>query len=226
MKAMIFAAGRGERMRPLTDTTPKPLIELAGEPIIVHAIRACKEAGIEEIVINLSYKADMIQEALGDGSRWGVTLHYSQEADPPLETAGGVIKALPLLGPDPFIALSGDVWSNYDLRQLYLRTGSLKLAHLIFVPNPDFHQKGDFGLNENGVVVDHPYDRYTYGNIGLFHPDLFKNLPVQRLGLGALFRQHLSTGEITGEIFSGEWFNIGTLEELARAQQQLKETLS
>jgi MurNAc alpha-1-phosphate uridylyltransferase len=226
MKAMIFAAGRGERMRPLTDITPKPLILLAGQPLIVHAILACQQAGIRDIIINVSYKAETIMQALGDGSHWGVNIHYSQEAEPPLETAGGIIKALPLLGHDPFIALSGDIWTNYDLRQLIHRADSVKLAHLIMVPNPDFKTQGDFVLQSNRVLSNAGSDRLTYGNIGLFHPDLFQNLPVERLGLGALLHQHLNSGHITGELYTGEWFNIGTIDQLAQAEHMLKETLS
>lgn len=225
MKAMIFAAGRGDRMRPLTDTTPKPLLMLAGQPIIVHTILACKAAGIEEIVINVSYKAAMIMEALGNGSRWDVNIHYSQEGEPPLETAGGIIKALPLLGSEPFVALSGDIWTSYDLGHLFSCLSDLELAHLVMVKNPDFNPKGDFCLMPSGILSRDEGQRLTYGNIGLFHPDLFAGLPVQRLGLGALLREYLDSGKISGEYFTGEWFNIGTPADLAHAQSVLKETL-
>lgn len=225
MRAMIFAAGRGERMRPLTDKTPKPLLMLAGQPLIVHAILACRQANITEIVINVSYKSGEIMSALGNGSQWGVQIQYSQEDDPPLETAGGIIKALPLLGDKPFVAISGDIWSNYDLSLLFPHVEKLKLAHLVMVKNPDYHDRGDFALLPNGVLSGEETVRLTYGNIGLFHPDLFKNLPVQRLGLGNLLRDHLNSGKLTGEYFSGDWFNIGTIEQLQLAEEQLKETL-
>lgn len=225
MKAMIFAAGRGERMRPLTDTTPKPLLMLAGQPIIVHAILACKQSGINDLVINVSYKAELIMTALGDGSQWGVRIQYSQEDEPPLETAGGIIKALSLLGSDPFIALSGDIWSNYDLTHLISRADQIKLAHLVMVPNPDFKTQGDFSLSTQGILSDQGDNLLTYGNMGLFHPDLFKGIPLQRLGLGKVLRDHLSSGLITGEKFSGEWFNIGTVEQLTRAENMLRESL-
>lgn len=225
MKAMIFAAGRGERMRPLTDTTPKPLLTLAGQSLIAHAILACKQAGIEQIIINVSYKAEMIMQALGNGSEWGVNIQYSQEGEPPLETAGGIIKALPLLGDEPFIAMSGDIWTNYDLSLLLPRANQVTLAHLVMVKNPDYNTKGDFCLLPNGILSTSDDLRLTYGNIGLFHPDLFKNLPVQRMGLGNLLRDHLASGKITGEYFHGEWLNIGTPEQLQHAQDVLKETL-
>jgi len=226
MKAMIFAAGRGERMRPLTDNVPKPLLMLAGQPLIVHAILSCKNAGIDQIVVNVSYKADLIMKELGDGSQWGVSIQYSQEGEPPLETAGGIIKALPLLGEKPFIVMSGDIWTNYDLSLLLSRTKQVKLAHLVMVKNPEDNPNGDFCLMPNGVLSTSDNVRLTYGNIGLFHPHLFNDLPVQRLGLGNLLRDYLKSGDITGEYFNGEWLNIGTPAQLAQAQHVLKETLS
>lgn len=225
MKAMIFAAGRGERMRPLTDETPKPLLMLAGKPLIVHAILACKAAGIRDIVINVSYKADKIMQALGDGSTWHVNIQYSKESEPPLETAGGIIKALPLLGDEPFIAMSGDIWTNYDLSVLFPHAQNLKLAHLVMVPNPDYNEKGDFALLPNGEISDNQTARLTYGNIALLHPTLFAGLPEQRLGLGTLLRKHLHTHNITGEEYKGPWLNIGTPAELLHAESHLKETL-
>jgi MurNAc alpha-1-phosphate uridylyltransferase len=201
------------------------LIPLAGQPLIVHGILACKQAGITQIIINLSYKSEMIRQALGDGSRWSVNIEYSLEGEPPLETAGGIVKALPLFENAPFIAMSGDIWTNYDLSQLASRIKTLKLAHLIMVPNPDFKTQGDFVLMPHGVLSDEGSDRCTYGNIGLFHPDLFKDLPGERLGLGKLLYRYLDSGQITGELYTGEWFNIGTAEQLTQAEHMLKETL-
>lgn len=224
MKAMIFAAGRGERMRPLTDTVPKPLLLIGDKPIIVHAIEACREAGITELVINLSYLADIIMEALGDGSRWGVKLHYSIEGDPPLETAGGIINALPLLGSDPFLVFSADVWTRYDLSTLVTRASQVKLAHLVLVPNPSYHPTGDFVLLPDGTLCDEASGRYTYGSFGILHPKLFEGFPVQRMRLGSLLYDNLKTGFITGELYQGPWYNMTTPEDLYQAQEALKET--
>lgn len=220
MKAMIFAAGRGERMRPLTDTTPKPLLELAGKPLIVQNIERCKAAGIEDIVINVSYHADKIKAALGDGSKFGVRIQYSHE-DPVLETAGGVIKALPLLGDKPFLGLAADVWADLNLQSLIAQAEHVDYAHLVLVDNPEFHPDGDFALMD-GVVKPSGKPRYTYSSIGIYHPKMFADLPEQRLGLGELLHQHLSHGKITGEHYQGKWFNLGTPEQLETAERLLK----
>lgn len=225
MKAMIFAAGRGERMRPLTDTLPKPLLTLADKPIIVHAIEACKLAGITELVLNVSYLADKIMNALGDGSAFGVTLHYSIEGSPPLETAGGIIKALPLLGPEPFLVFSGDIWTAYDLRSLVAQAAQVELAHLVLVPNPSYHPEGDFVLLPDGRLSDEINGRYTYGNLGIFHPKLFEGLPEQRLRLGKVLYDNLKSGKITGELYTGPWFNMTTPHDLYQAEKTLKETV-
>jgi MurNAc alpha-1-phosphate uridylyltransferase len=223
MKAMIFAAGRGERMRPLTDNYPKVLLPLAGKPLIVHSILACKAAGIDEIVINLSYQGEKIRQALGEGREWGVRLQYSEEGEPALETAGGIIQALPLLGDQPFLALSGDIYTHYPLQDLIRRADQLDLAHLILVPNPDFKTQGDFGLDPKGILSSRSGSPLTYGNMGIFHPCLFEGIPVQRLGLGKVIRDQLDSGRISGECYEGPWFNLGTPEQLLHAERVLKE---
>jgi MurNAc alpha-1-phosphate uridylyltransferase len=163
--------------------------------------------------------------SLGDGSQWDVRIQYSEEGEPPLETAGGIVKALPLLGEDPFVVMSGDIWTNYDLTELLSKSSQVRFAHLVMVKNPDYHPDGDYGLLPNGQLIACDDNRYTYGSFGLYHPDLFKDLPVERLGLGKLFREKLDTGFITGELFEGKWFNIGTPEDLILAQDELKEML-
>jgi len=221
MKAIIFAAGRGERMRPLTDTTAKSLLMLAGKPLIVHNIERCQQAGIKDIVINVSYKGDEIKQALGDGSRFGVSIQYSTE-DEALETAGGIIKALPLLGDKPFIAISADIWADFDLKKLSMQPLNNALAHLLLVNNPDFHPRGDFTLID-GIVCQGAQPRFTYANAGIYHPALFQPLPEQKLSLGALLNERLSEGKVTGEVFEGHWFNLGTPEQLKHAELALKE---
>jgi N-acetyl-alpha-D-muramate 1-phosphate uridylyltransferase len=168
--ALILAAGRGERMRPLTDTTPKPLLEVHGKPLIVHHIEKLAAAGVNYIAINTSHLADQFPEALGDGSRWGVRIRYSYEGPTPLETGGGMLKALPLLGSEPFIVVSADIWSDIDYAALPWEPEGV--AHLVMVPNPDFHPKGDFALLD-GKLYDEETpagaERLTFGNVGARH---------------------------------------------------------
>lgn len=209
---MILAAGRGERMRPLTDVKPKPLLEVRGKPLIVHHIERLAAAGFEEIVINIAHLGYMIPEALGDGSRWNVTLHYSDEQkEGALESAGGIVKALPLLGDEPFLAVNGDVWTDYPFENVFDLSDAL--AHLVLVPNPEHNPKGDFGL-ENMRAVSEAQRRFTFSGIGYYHPMLFEGLPYGKRALGPLLREAMASERITAELYEGEWRDIGTPERL------------
>ncbi len=215
MKAMILAAGRGERMRPLTDRTPKPLLEAGGKPLIVHQIERLQRAGFRELLINHAYLGHQIEARLGDGSRWGVRIRYSPE-DPPLETGGGIVQALPMLGPGPFLVTNGDVWMDYPLHRLRLPAGSL--AHLVLVDNPPHHPVGDFSL-EAGLA--RPKPGYTFSGLGLYHPDLFCGCRPDPFPLGALLRQAMRRDQVSAERYSGDWWDIGTPERLAQLDARL-----
>ncbi|HEY4090063.1 MAG TPA: nucleotidyltransferase family protein [Luteibacter sp.] len=218
--ALILAAGRGERMRPLTDTTPKPLLEVHGKPLIVHHIEKLAAAGVKYIAINTSHLADQFPDALGDGSRWGVRLRYSYEGPTPLETGGGMLKALPLLGSEPFIVVSADIWSDIDYATLPLAPAGL--AHLVMVPNPDFHPKGDFSLLD-GVLYDDAAPahakRLTFGNVGVYRPEIVTGEAAGAFKLAPIYRRAIAQGRLSGERYDGFWRNIGSpaqLESLRR----------
>jgi MurNAc alpha-1-phosphate uridylyltransferase len=221
MKAMILAAGRGERMRPLTDTVPKPLLPVAGKPLIQYHIDALAAGGVRDIVINLAWLGSKIQDALGDGSASGVRIHYSDEGDAALETGGGIVNALPLLGDQPFIVVSGDVWSDYPLEQLLARLQPGDLAHFTMVANPEYHRRGDFGVREGRVVDDG--ERLTYANIGVFRPEFFAGSPAGKFPLAPLMRERIHAGRVSGEIYAGKWFNIGTPAQLAELDASLRQ---
>jgi MurNAc alpha-1-phosphate uridylyltransferase len=220
MKAMILAAGRGERMRPLTDTVPKPLLPVAGKPLIQFHIDALAASGIRDIVINLAWLGSRIRDALGDGSASNVRIQYSDEGDAPLETGGGIFNALPLLGEQPFIVVSGDVWSDYPLGQLATRLQSNDLAHFVMVSNPDYHRRGDFGLRDERVVDDG--ERLTYANIGVFRPEFFAGSPAGKFPLAPLMRERIHAGKVSGEFHAGRWFNVGTPAQLAELDASLR----
>ena len=209
---MILAAGLGERMRPLTDHKPKPLLEVAGKPLIVYHIEKLAEAGFEEIIINIAHLGYMIPEALGDGSKWGIKITYSDEQEEgALESAGGIVKALPLLGGEPFLVVNGDVWCDY----LFDSTFDLKddLAHLILVDNPDHNTKGDFALN-NARLSNEGAHQLTFSGIGYYSPELFKKLPYGKSALAPLLRRAIEDDKVSGRLHSGEWRDIGTPERL------------
>lgn len=212
MKAMILAAGRGERLRPLSDTVPKPLLEINGLPLITHHIVRLKQAGIREFIINLFYLGHLIQERLKNGEEFGVNITYSLEKTK-LDTGGGVISALPFLGKEPFLLVSSDIWTNYDFQSLVnLRLKSL--AHLVMVPNPSYHPEGDFYLHQSHVSLTGPSPRLTYANIGLYHPDLFQDfLHHPPFPLSLLLKKAIPQRKITGEVFKQTWENIGTVEQ-------------
>ena len=210
MKAMILAAGRGERMRPLTDHTPKPLLQAGGRPLIEHLIVALVEAGITELVINHAHLGEQVEATLGDGSRWGASIRYSPEAEA-LETAGGIHRALPLLGSDPFLVVNGDIATDFPFATLLGRP--IDLAHLVLVPNPEHHPRGDFGL-QDGKAMDGGDIRYTFGGIGVYRPELFKDCVPGRFPLAPLLRSAMALGSVSGELHQGMWMDIGTMERL------------
>lgn len=221
MKAMILAAGKGERMRPLTLRTPKPLLPVAGIPLIEYHLQALAKAGVEEVVINHAWLGQQIEDALGDGSRFGVGIRYSAEGEP-LETAGGILKALPLLGSEPFVLVNGDVFTDYDFNTL--RAPLKGLAHLVLVDNPEHHPDGDFALYEGEVRVQaHGQLRLTYSGIAVLHPQLFDGCPPGPHKLAPLYRDAMALGQVSGEHFQGLWVDVGTHERLAEAERLLKE---
>lgn len=212
MKAMILAAGLGERMRPLTNHTPKPLLKVCDKPLIVYHIEKLVAAGFEEIIINIAHLGYKLPEVLGDGSKWGTVIHYSDEQEEgALESAGGIIKALPLLGDAPFLVVNGDVWSDYKFNINFDLDDAL--AHIIMVKNPEHHRKGDFGL-EAGCVTQEGEEKYTFSGIGYYSPRLFKALKYGRLALGPLLREAMECGNVRGTLYEGEWRDIGTPERL------------
>lgn len=212
MKAMILAAGRGERLRPLTDTVPKPLLCVRGRPLIEFHVEALCRAGIHELVVNLGWLGAQLREHLGDGSRLGASVAYSEEGYPPLETGGGIHRALGLLGPEPFWVVNGDVFCDFVFDQRQLPPGIL--AHLVLVPNPPQHPQGDFALS-GGRVRDEGADRLTFSGISLLHPALFAGCAPGRFPLAPLLRAAMARDAVTGELFMGAWNDVGTPERLA-----------
>ena len=217
MKAMILAAGRGERMRPLTDSLPKPLLAAGGKPLIVHHIEKLKRAGISELVINHAWLGHKLVAALGDGSVFGVSIHWSAE-ESALETAGGIVQAMPLLGSDPFLVINGDTWIDADYATLVRQPLGSDLAHLWLVPNPPQHPDGDFSL-QAGRVQDAP--ALTFSGVGLYHPAAFAELPSGARKLAPLLRDWMAQGRVGGSLLAGEWRDIGTVERLRALDEQL-----
>lgn len=218
MKAMILAAGRGERMRPLTDIVPKPLLKVAGKALIEYHIEALAKAGITELVINCAWLGQQLINKLGDGSRYGVSITYSDEGDEALETAGGIINALHLLGEKPFIVVNGDIWCDYDFSRLSEQPGGL--AHLVMVANPEHNLKGDFSLGDDDKLQAEGESILTFSGIGVYHPRLFGGLPTGKQPLAPLLRQAMQQNKVTGEIHEGVWLDIGTPERLDELNQQ------
>lgn len=217
MKAMILAAGRGERMRPLTDSLPKPLLAVGGKPLIVHHIEKLAAAGVTTLVINHAWLGHKLLEALGDGSAFGVQIHWSAEASA-LETAGGIVQALPLLGPAPFLVINGDTWLDLDYRTLVTQPLGEDLAHLWLVPNPLQHPGGDFSLNA-GRVQDAP--AFTFSGVGLYDPTAFADLSPGARKLAPLLRDWMAQGRVGGSLLAGEWRDIGTVSRLRELDDQL-----
>jgi MurNAc alpha-1-phosphate uridylyltransferase len=218
--AMILAAGRGERMRPLSDATPKPLLPAGGKPLIVWQIEALARAGFRDIVVNASHLADRLVAVLGDGAAFGVTLKWSLEPEA-LETAGGIATALPLLPPGPALIVSGDIWTTFDYASLLPRAAAMARdpaaprAHLVMVPNPPWHPTGDFVLRD-GMLAEAGGERFVYGNIGLHDTALFDELPRHtKLTMLPLWQDWIRRGWVSGELFAGAWANVGTPDDLA-----------
>lgn len=219
MKAMILAAGRGERMRPLTDSTPKPLLPVGGKPLLQYHVEALAAAGIRDIVINLAWLGGQIRESIGDGSRFGVRIAYSDEGDTALETGGGIVEALPLLG-DSFVVVSGDIWTDYPLGRAAQSLGANDVAHFVVVPNPDFHARGDFAFEDGRLVASG--ERYTYANIGVFRSEFFAGCKRGKFPLAPLMHEWIAKGRVSGELYEGRWRNVGTPAQLAQLDAELR----
>lgn len=222
--AMILAAGRGERLRPLTDETPKPLIEVAGKALIQYHLENLAHAGYKKIIINTAWLADKIHQKLGDGSNYGVSIHYSDEVEA-LETAGGIIKALPLLGEQPFLVINGDIWCDFDFSSLPgIDTPELTTnvqAHLILVDNPDHNQQGDFSL-QDGLVKNTGADMFTFSGIGLYKPDFFSDQQTTIAPLAPLLRRKCEENSISGQLHRGSWTDVGTIERLQKLDGMIR----
>lgn len=224
MRAMILAAGRGERMRPLTDHVPKPLLPVAGVTLIEHGIARLARAGVRDLVINLGYRGAQIREHLGDGAAHGVRIAYSDEGDPPLETGGGIFRALPLLGDAPFVLANADVYADFDFAPLAVRArdfGAHDLGHLVLVPNPAHRPDGDFGL-EGGRARNDGASRLTYSGIAILRPQLFLDCEDGRFPLAPLLRQAAAHDELSAERHEGLWSDVGTPERLSALESTLQ----
>ncbi|NZA27488.1 nucleotidyltransferase family protein [Luteimonas sp. SJ-92] len=231
MKALILAAGLGERMRPLTEHTPKALLAAGGKPLIVWHLERLAARGVRDVVINTSWLARQFPKALGDGTPWNLRIRYSHEGDTPLETGGGLWHALPLLGNEPFIALNGDVWTDFDLARLPAQPAGD--AHLVLVDNPPHHPQGDFRLAVDGDVYDDGSQRLTFAGIGVYRASLFDDwrriigsapgaeAEPPRFRLAPLLRAAMAEGQVTGEHHRGRWTDVGTPQRLAELDRSL-----
>jgi N-acetyl-alpha-D-muramate 1-phosphate uridylyltransferase len=219
MKAMLLAAGRGERMRPITDTLPKPLLRVGGRALIAWHLAALARAGIREVVINLSWLGEQLRAALGDGQEFGVRISWSEEGPVPLETGGGILRAVPLLGPGPFLVVNSDIWTDIDFGRLRLEPGAH--AHLVLVANPPHHPRGDFAL-EGDVIVNRDSERFTYSGVGLYHPEFFHDCTAGRFPLLPLLNRAIAAGRARGEVHRGQWCDVGSPERLASLERGLR----
>lgn len=225
MKAMILAAGLGNRMRPLTLYKPKPLLEVGGKPLIVWHIRKLKEIGVTEIVINSAWLADVLIGALGDGSQFGVQIRWTRE-DEGLETAGGIINALPLLGTEPFILVNGDVWTTFDFSSLLDVNLENDLAHLVFVSNPEQHPNGDFTLAEGRAYTfdqNQQGENLTFSGVSVIHPKMFDGLENGKRPLAPLLKNAMLDGKISAEKMQAAWVDVGTPERLSDLDLQIRQ---
>ena len=227
MHAMILAAGRGERMRPLTDHCPKPLLVVGGKPLIVWHLERLAAAGFECVAINHAHLGNQIEVALGDGSAWGLSIRYSPEIDGALETAGGIAQALPLLGDGPFLVINGDVFCDWNPIKARDVLAPKAQAHLVLVPNPPQHPHGDFALEGSSVTAvpsegGSSTSRHTFSGIGVYQPELFVGIaPGSRAKLAPLLVDAMARGSVSGELHSGDWVDVGTPERLAALDDQL-----
>jgi MurNAc alpha-1-phosphate uridylyltransferase len=230
---MVLAAGRGERMRPITDTLPKPLVPVAGKPLIGYHLDRLARAGIRDVVINLSWLGERIRDALGDGRDYGVSIAYSEEGPVPLETGGGIFKALPLLGTGPFLVVNGDTWTDIDYGRLASGNdakGRLGLndganGHLVLVANPTHNPRGDFGL-EGDVVVERDVDRFTYSGVGVYRPEFFAGCTPGRFPMLPLLKRAIAARLLRGELHRGEWCDVGTPQRLAELDAKVRAELA
>lgn len=242
MKAMILAAGKGERMRPLTLVHPKPLLQAGDQALIEHQLRALAKAGFRDVVVNLSWLGEQIPAALGDGSRYSLAIEYSAEGPEPLETGGGILRALPLLCPmgvEPFLVLSGDVWMDYPYSRLHEQFSrglpAKDQAHLVLVPNPEHNPRGDFVFDAGRVLEPMPgmaantvaatriaaLPRHTFSGLGVYHPSLFNGCEDGTFKLAPLLRTAAVANRVSAELFAGDWLDIGTPERLAALNARL-----
>jgi MurNAc alpha-1-phosphate uridylyltransferase len=219
MRAMILAAGLGTRMGALTDNTPKALLRVAGKPLLQFHLEALARSGFREVVVNHGRMGAQIEAMFGSGETFGLTIHYSAEGEEPLETAGGIRRALSLLGGGPFLVVNADVWTDFDFASLSSQVPAA--AHMVLVPNPAHHAAGDFGLGGT-QVVDSGTHLLTYSGIGVFHPRFFQRLEEGWAPLAPLLRQAIGQGTVTGECYAGQWFDVGTPERLDRIDQLLR----
>lgn len=228
--AMVLAAGRGERMRPLTDSTPKPLLEVAGRPLIEHHLIKLAAAGFKRIVINHAHLGEQIVSALGDGERWNITIQFSAERDA-LETAGGIANSLHLIGSEAFAVVNSDVFSEYDYKGLRvaaqrLRDDGKRLAHLVLVDNPTHNPAGDFALRNGTVALDSD-NKLTFGGLAAYRADMFATVtPGEKKALGPMLKSEVRAGRVSGEHFHGSWTDVGTRERLALANQQANQLMA
>jgi N-acetyl-alpha-D-muramate 1-phosphate uridylyltransferase len=226
MKAMVLAAGRGERLRPITDTMPKPLVPVAGKPLIVYHLEALARADIRDVVINLSWLPDKLRAALGDGAGYGVRITYTDEGPVALETGGGIFNAIQLLGPGPFLVVNGDTFTDLDFGALKAGaeadTRAGVLARLVLVPNPTQHPRGDFGL-EGDRIVERETGRLTYSGIGVYRPALFAGCKPGKFPLLPLLERAIAAGCLAGELYEGEWHDVGTPQRLAELDARVRE---
>ncbi|MDH3639244.1 MAG: nucleotidyltransferase family protein [Gammaproteobacteria bacterium] len=222
MDALILAAGRGERLRPLTDATPKPLLEVAGKPLIVYHLEALAASGIARLVVNLAHLGEQIEAALGDGSRFGVSIGYSYEPPGALETGGGIVQALERLSSDPFLVVNSDIWTDFDFRDLPATISGL--AHLVLVPNPPHNAGGDFCLDGDRVMDDDAPcrgEKLTYSGIGMYRRALFADYAPGRYPLAPLLRRAASAGQVSAQRHAGGWLDIGTPDRLHELKRRL-----
>ncbi|QBQ54566.1 N-acetylmuramate alpha-1-phosphate uridylyltransferase MurU [Nitrosococcus wardiae] len=219
MKAMILAAGRGERMRPLTDNTPKPLLRAGPKRLIEYLIESLATAGFTELVINHAYLGEQVKQVLGNGEHYRIQIRYSPEGERGLETGGGIFQALPLLGEEPFLVVNGDIWTDYPFARV--RRAPAGLAHLILVDNPPYSPQGDFALLGERVVTEGAR-RLTFSGMGIYRPELFAHCCPGRFPLAPLLREAMCQGWVTGEYYRGQWWDIGTPARLQRLEQWLQ----
>lgn len=225
MKAFILAAGRGERMRPLTDRTPKPLLPAGGKPLIIWHLERLAAAGFREVVINHAHLGAQIEAALGDGAQWGLSISYSPEPPGALETAGGIAQALPLLGSAPFLVVNGDIYCDVDFGRFSRLTaaGWQPAAHLVMVANPAHHAGGDFSLDDERVIYANGEQTLTYAGVGVFSPDFFATVPPGSvMKLRPLLDAGIAAGTLTGERYTGRWVDVGTPQRLAELDRELR----